>query len=295
MGFGRRFRRLVALPSRDDRAIARDVDDELAFHLDMRTRELMARGVGADEARARARAEFGDVAAARRRLTREDHDLVATRRRATWREDFWSDVRFALRQLRRSPSFTVVAVITLALGSGASTAIMSVVRGVVLRPLPFANEADLVAVYSATKTGRRGSLSAAIAAYYETTGNMSGAVEPERLGVARVDANWFALLGVRPVAGRTFAQGEDVYGAARVAVIGEGLWRRMYGGDPGAVGRTMTLDGNAVEIVGVVPTDGEFPDDDAVRRVGPRSKLAGRAVDPRHWAAPRRRDSGTGE
>jgi putative ABC transport system permease protein len=274
MGFGRRFRRLVALPSRDDRAIARDVDDELAFHLDMRTRELMARGVGADEARARARAEFGDVAAARRRLTREDHDLVATRRRATWREDFWSDVRFALRQLRRSPSFTVVAVITLALGSGASTAIMSVVRGVVLRPLPFANEADLVAVYSATKTGRRGSLSvpdfidfrasarsfAAIAAYYETTGNMSGAVEPERLGVARVDANWFALLGVRPVAGRTFAQGEDVYGAARVAVIGEGLWRRMYGGDPGAVGRTMTLDGNAVEIVGVVPTDGEFPE-----------------------------------
>ena len=274
MSFGRRFRRLIALPWRGADRIASDVDDELAFHLDMRTRELVAQGLDADDARVRADAEFGDVGATRRLLMREDRGLAATQRRATWRADFLYDVRFAARQLRRSPSFTIVALITLALGSGASAAIMSVVRGVVLRPLPFDHEGALVAVHSIPSSGRRSALSvpdfvdfrrdaqsfASLASYYETTGNMSGAAEPERLNVARVDANWFSLLGVRPLAGRTFVAGEDVSGAARVAVIGEGLWRRMYGGDMGVVGKTMILDGNPVEIVGVVPADGEFPE-----------------------------------
>jgi putative ABC transport system permease protein len=159
MSFGRVFRRLLQLPASSPRTVGRDVDDEVGFHLEMRARELAAAGVPPDEARRRARAEFGDVDAARSALRREAGALGRARRRATIVDELGQDVRYAFRQLRRNPTFTAVSVLTLALAVGANAAIFSTVHGVLLSQLPFTTPDRLVRVYSDFR-GRRASMSA---------------------------------------------------------------------------------------------------------------------------------------
>ena len=181
------------------------------------------------------------------------------------------DLRHAVRWLVRNPGFTAVAVATLALGIGANTAIFSVVRGVLLKPLPYAQPERLVQIWERSDREHRvrheipfappvlsdwrernRSLEG-LAAYSDWTFNLTGGEAPERLRATLVSADFFRLLGVAPVAGRTFAEGEDRPGHDFVAVLGANLWSRRFGRDPRAIGSAITLDGNAYTVIGVVP------------------------------------------
>lgn len=273
MSFGRRFRRLVGMPTRSATAIDRDVDDEVSFHLEMRVQDLMRSGYSEREARLQASAEFGDPVQLKQSLGRMDRMAQRERTASRWLADLGSDARFALRQLARSPLFATVSILTVAIGIGATTSIMSAVRGIVLRPLPFIAPGELVRVYS--RSDRIGVTAVSVpdfsdlraqtvsfegvAAWYSATANLSGDGEPERLEVARVTDTWFELLGVRPVSGRTFQRGEDQHGASGRAVLSDAFWHRRFGGDRSVIGRTIRLDGEPVEVIGIVSAARAFP------------------------------------
>ncbi len=182
----------------------------------------------------------------------------------------WQDLRYALRMLARTPGFTVVAVLTLALGIGANTAIFTVVNALLLKPLPYANPERLVMVWQDFRArggpadewaspgnyvdwSREKSLfddAAAIGGWRPT---LTGGAEPEPIPGEQVTHEYFDVLGITPVLGRTFRAEDDVPNAARVAIIGDGLWKRRFGGDRSIVGRSVTLSGEPHEIVGVLP------------------------------------------
>jgi putative ABC transport system permease protein len=266
------LRRAFRLPWSSRARVAKEVDAELRFHLDMKAQELISAGVAPGDAERQARAEFGDLDYTRRFMQRTDGGRMAKERRAELGEELRQDVRFSLRQLRRNPAFTAVALLTLALGIGANTAIFSVVRGVLLRDLPYAEPDRLMRVFS-TFGGDQSSVSPAdfndwtrqakafseLAASYGSTVNLTGSGTAERFTQARVSANAFHVLGVRPLVGRAFLPGEDAEGAPRVAVLSEGLWRRRFGGDPTIVGTRITLDGYPTEVVGVAPATMRYP------------------------------------
>jgi predicted permease len=179
------------------------------------------------------------------------------------------DLKYGLRMLARNPGFTAVAVITLALGIGANTAIFSVVSGVLLNPLPYPEPERLVALYSKTAQFDRDSIPypnfldwvrdnrsfTALAGYRADDFNLTGMGEPERVPVEMVSASFFPLLGVKPAIGRLFLVSEDQVGAAPVVLISAGLWKRKFASSPDAVGQTLTLNGAAYSIVGVIPAD----------------------------------------
>ncbi len=180
--------------------------------------------------------------------------------------NLWQDIRFAGRMLAKNPGFTAIAVLTLALGIGANTALFSVVSGVVLNPLPFPNPQQLLAVYSKTQQFEHASLAypnfldwermnqsfSLIAAYRQTDYSFTGAGEPERLNGAMISADFFSLLGVQPVLGRSFRRDEDQIGASPVALISEGLWKRRFAASPNIVNTSVTLNGTTYTVVGVV-------------------------------------------
>jgi predicted permease len=274
MPFGRRFRRLLSLPVRTDAAINRDVDDEMAFHLEMRAAELQRAGIPADEAARRARAEYGDVDRARRALSLEDQRVSQGARRTLFFDELRQDIKYATRQLVQHRAFTAIAVTTLALGIGANTAIFSAVHGIVLQPLPFERPQELLRITSLSKDKKRMAMSvpdyldfrtqartfSGIAAYDESTANLTGDGVPERLQVGRVTDNLFAILGAHALRGRLFAPGEDLRQAPRVGVISEALWRDRFGADEQVVGRRVILDGEPTEIIGVLPRQYSFPE-----------------------------------
>jgi len=179
------------------------------------------------------------------------------------------DARFALRSLSRAPGFSLVVVLTLALGIGASTAIFSVVNAVILRPLDYPEPDRLVRItgelvkLGASDTGvtasevvdfrARPDLFAGVAGMLPVGANLTGGREPERLDMMLVSWNYFAVLGVPPAVGRTFSEADDVPGVANVAVVSHEFWRRRMNADPRAVGRTLTIDGDPVQVVGVMP------------------------------------------
>ncbi|HUQ80799.1 MAG TPA: ABC transporter permease [Gemmatimonadaceae bacterium] len=265
------LRRAFRLPWSSTR-VERDVDDELRFHLDMKTQELIDAGAPPDDARRLATAQFGDVDYTRRYMRHTDHGRMVHERRAELGDELRQDLRFSLRQLARNPVFTAVALITLALGIGANTAIFSVVRGVLLRDLPYAEPDRLLRAY-ATINGRRTAVSpadfadwrrqsrsfSALAASYESTVTLTGSGAAERFSQARVSANLFALLGVRPTVGRAFADREDAVDAPRVAILSDGAWRRRFGADSTIVGKAITLDGYPTTVIGVAPPDMRYP------------------------------------
>src|SRR5262245_39122686 len=189
-------------------------------------------------------------------------------------ETLVQDTRYALRMLLKSRGFTLVAVLTLALGIGANAAIFSVVNGVLLRPLPLPEPERLVAVWTAqpAKGFPRGSSSypdfadyreqsasfAGLAAAHGRGYTLSSPTGAERIDGARVSSNLFPVLGVTAALGRTFSADEDRLGGPRVAVIGDELWRRRFGGNPAVVGRPVTLDGEPYTVVGVLPRGFRF-------------------------------------
>jgi predicted permease len=177
------------------------------------------------------------------------------------------DVRYALRQLRKSPSFTAITVLTLALGIGANSAIFSVVNGVLLNPLPFHDASRIVSMFEATPNFLKGSISypnfldwqrdnrsfAAMAAYRWTDGSITGVGQPENVRAQRVSANFFPILGVNPILGRNFTSEEDRRGASPTALISEGLWKRKFGSDRNVIGQRLIVAGQPRTIIGVIP------------------------------------------
>jgi len=279
-------RRLRALLSRG--AVERELDDELRFHLEMETAQQVRRGVPEHEARRAALVAFGGV----ERYKEECRDARGTR----LLEDLAADLRFAARWLRRSPAFTGVAVLTLALGVGGNAAAFSVISAVLLDPLPYREPERLVAVWStnlaqgpesfsssppdfrALRDGSRALES--MTAAYASAFNLAGGGEPERVTGARVSPNVFALLGVAPALGRPFVEAEGSYGQHRVLVLGHGLWMRRFGGDRAVLGRRVLVDGEPFTVVGVMPRDFRFPDRDAELWV-PIAFAAGDPLDTR--------------
>jgi putative ABC transport system permease protein len=179
------------------------------------------------------------------------------------------DIRYGLRTMRKTPGFTAVAVIALALGIGANTAIFSVVNALLLKPLPYKDAQRLVMIwhtYPQLKLDQAAVSAPSYIEYRDMTSsfeevatatewkvNLTGIGEPERLQGARVSYNLFSTLGVQPVAGRSFLSEEDQPGKNRVVVLSYGLWQRRFGGDPALVGQTITLDGGSYDVVGIMP------------------------------------------
>ncbi len=168
---------------------------------------------------------------------------------------FWQDVRYGLRVLSKNPGFTAVAILTLALGIGANTALFSVVNGVLLNPLPFANPDELVAVYTKSPTFQESSISYpnSLCAFRSDDFNMTGAGEPERVHTHMISAEFFTALGMQPLLGRAFRPEEDQVGAGPVAILSDGLWHRKFGSAQDVLGRNITLNGKAHTIIGVAP------------------------------------------
>jgi predicted permease len=178
---------------------------------------------------------------------------------------FWQDVRYGLRVLAKNPGFTAIAVLTLALGIGANTALFSVVNGVLLNPLPFPNPIELVAVYTKSPNFQESSISypnfldwqkdnhsfASLSAFRTDDFNLTGAGEPERVHIHMISAEFFTALGMQPILGRTFRPEEDKAGAGPVAILSDGLWNRKFGSAQDVLGKNITLNGKAHAIVGV--------------------------------------------
>ena len=248
---------------RDDR----ELQDEVAFHLDMLAQRFEREGHAPAEARRRALASFGGTQGLRDDLQEARGTLVV--------EDLLRDARFAVRQLAARPSFTLIVTVTLALGIGATSAIFSTVDHVLLRPAPFPRPAELVMLWGTDR--QSGTTREPVSwpdlvdfrARSRTTGAVAGIVaspvnltrpgaEPVRVTAIRTTASLFDVLGLRPVAGRTFSETEDRPGGARVAVLGEAAWRSRFGADPGIVGRTILLDDVSTQVIGVLAAGADF-------------------------------------
>jgi putative ABC transport system permease protein len=253
------LRRRLSVLFRRDR-FDRDLDEEMQFHLVMQAEENQKKGISTEEARYAARRQFGNQM------------LLKETSRGVWGwesvQRLGQDLKYAIRMLRSDPGFTAIAVLSLGLGIGATTAIFSVVDSVLLRPLSYKEPARLVTVslggaISAPlfETFRRESRSIEHAALFVNWSfNLAGEGEPQRVPAARVSAELFDLLGIQPQLGRTFTADEDRLGHESVVLISEGLWKRQFSGDPRVVGRKVILNGIQHTIIGVMPAGFQFPD-----------------------------------
>ena len=266
MEFGKRLRSRIWRGSVDD-----EVDAELAFHVEMRARELVARGMTPEDARATAIRRFGDInrvnATCRREGRRRDRDM----RRTEYLSEFAQDATFASRQLLRNPGFTLVAIVTLALGIGATAAIFSAVNAVVLRPLPVPNPDRILAVYTNWR-GSPGNISAGnfvhgiatarafsdVTAIQYSSFNLADAEDAERVIGARTTAGFFNVFGTQPQHGRVYGADEDQPGREQVVVLSHRLWSRKFGSDPAIVGRPIRLNGRQYEVIGIMPALFDF-------------------------------------
>jgi predicted permease len=239
----------------------RDLDDEVRAYAAILEDENMARGLPPEEARRQALIEMGGM-----EQVKED---VRAARMGALLETVAQDARYGLRALAGAPGFTVAAVLALALGIGATTAIFSVVDAVLLRPLPYREPARLavllhrgrnpVAPANFLDWKRDASSFEAMGAADFWQANLTGVDTPERVQGLHVTANLLPTLGVPPLIGRLFAPDEDAPGREHTVVLGYRLWQRRFGGDPSVLGRTVTLDGEAHTVVGVMPRGFEFP------------------------------------
>lgn len=270
--------RLFWRPSVDDQ-----VDDELAEHIEMLVRRLEREGLSPDEARQAALRRFGDLATVRDECRVLAHDVEDQMNR----QDFWHELRqdaaYGARTLRRAPLFTTIAVLTLAIGIGASTAIFSVVHAVLLRSLPYSQSDRVVAIWNGYREGGAISRTAIappefadvmeqnrtfdqVAAISRSTANLTGGCgagsdcEPERVTGYTVSPSLFSLLGAHPSLGRGFAESDGAEGAELVVLLSHALWSRRFGGDSGLVGRSINISGRLRTVIGVMPPAVRFPD-----------------------------------
>ncbi|MFI5006570.1 MAG: ADOP family duplicated permease [Solirubrobacterales bacterium] len=239
------------------RQLERDLDDELRFHLAMREEQGGGEGLRADEARRAAVRRFGNPVA----LKEECRDMWTFIRLET----LWQDAKFAARVLRKSPGFTAVAVLSLALGIGGNTAMFSFVNAILLRPLPYPAAERLVrltgfypkgAVVALQELSRTMEIAGVGA---DTEQNLTGQGEAVRLVGSTASANLFSVLGRGAALGRVFEAGDDHPGRDRIVLLSHALWQGRFGGDPNTVGRTITVDGVDRQVVGVMPPGFHFP------------------------------------
>jgi predicted permease len=257
-----------------------DVDAELRFHLETRVEALVAEGRSAEAARAQALREFGDLDDARRAMRRAGHRTSGARERRRYMSDLRQDIAYALRRLKRTPAFTITAIVTLALGIGANAAIFSVVNGVLFRPLPFPDPDRLYAVYSTNRSAGliEGAVSPVdlddwrarrqaiedIGGYWFAEGssgvNLTGRGVPRRLDAVFVTPGFFGALGIQSTHGRLPREDELVRGGDdAVVVLSHGFWMREFAGDPEAVGTSLTLGDTPFDVIGVLPASMNYP------------------------------------
>jgi putative ABC transport system permease protein len=239
-----------------DAELVEEIDSHLAHEQDANA----ARGLSSEEARRQARMKFGNPTVAREKEWRY--------RSLPWIEDFWRDLRFVFRSLAKTPGFTVIAILVIAVGIGVNTAVFSVVNTVLLKPLTYPNPQSLVELLS---TGPQGAFPGAnvpkFNIWHEQTGifqqvagydwggaglNLTGGDNPQQVQGVHVTADYFAMFGAPVVAGRTFTTGEDSPNGGRVVVLSYSLWKSRYGGNPDVVGRPIQIDGQPYLVVGVI-------------------------------------------
>ncbi len=269
-------RRFFQLPWRSTGRIRAEIDEELGFELDMRTAERVRHGLAEDEARRRALAEFGDIEETRRYCAEADIAAQRSEGRREWLSELAQDARLAWRGMRRTPGFAMVVLATLALGIGANTAVFSVVRRVVIKPLPYANPEQLVRLYGATiRNPTAGKLLTPaqvtelrelpiftdIAPFgYYSGFTYTGDRRSEMWQGVTVSPDFFSILGVRALLGRTIDARDVTEFPAPVVVLSYPLWQRSFGGDSSIVGRDVLLDGHPFTVIGVMPPTFLFPE-----------------------------------
>jgi predicted permease len=246
--------------------LERELDTELRYHIDMLVEQNIKKGMPPDAARREALRVFGTV------------EGIKDDVRDNWLSRFFEtaaqDIRYGVRSLRRNKGFALVIVVTMALGIGANTAIFSVVNGVLLRPLPYRDPAGLVVLHQgqgdpvANDIGfsakdiadyRRARSLSDVVEFHQMTFNLLGRAEPERLVTGVVSANYFDVLGVTALAGRTFVPADDEPGAPAVLVLSYKYWERSFGGDPSVVGKVYRMNDRPHTVVGIMPPVPQYP------------------------------------
>lgn len=250
--------RLRGLVQRE--TVINDIDKEFGFHLEMETKANLERGMSGDEAREAAIRSFGNFGSVR--------DKAYEVRGGGMIETLLLDIRYAARGLVKNKTFTIVAVITLALGIGANTAIFSVVNELLLRPLPYADPDRLVMLWEVTPEGQRQNVTSrsnftgwrdqntsfeGMAAFTDQRLNLTGAGEAEEVPVQFATTDLFRVLGVEPIIGRGMTADDGKTGAPQVAVLGYSFWQRRFGGDAQIVGKPIMLNGEPFTVIGVMP------------------------------------------
>ena len=246
----------------------RELDEELEAHLRLAIADRIARGESPQQAAAAARREFGNLTLIRE-VTRAQWSWA-------WLERLLQDLALALRTLRRTPRFTIAAVLCIAVGTGATTTIFSALHGILLRPLPYPNAGALVVLRARNPgmgpqsaeiteeeiaTWRRARTLSALGVWRTEIFDLTGPEDaPERVMGALVTSNLFSLLGTRPLHGRWFEPSEEQKGSSDVVLLGHDVWQRRYGGDTGLVGRTIPLFGKSFRVVGIMPRGFSFPE-----------------------------------
>jgi predicted permease len=235
------------------------LEKELSFHLEQHTAQLIDSGIAPDEARRQARLALGGP----EQVKENCRDARGTR----WLEDFLQDTRYALRTFRRNPGFTLIALLILSLGIGATTVMFAVINSVLLRPLSYPQSDRLLTLRVSTEQigelwgfsnfdfgdVKRESKTVTLAAWTYAGGTISGRGEPEYVNGRNISADLFSTLGISPVHGRAFSPDEDQPGAAPVAMISYGLWQRNFGGEPSAIGEPLVYEGKPYTVVGIAP------------------------------------------
>ncbi len=269
-------RRLASLPLAPTREAA--IVEELAQHLDEHYAELLTSGMSEADAYRQVRAELHDGGLLTHGLQRVERSanpepiVLGTNRRTNMIADLWQDLRYGARMLLKQPGFSLIAMLTLALGIGANTAMFSVVNAVLLRPVPFPEPERLMLLVDGKAPANFAGADvrdlalqnrsfAQLGAYTIATFNLAGGSVPEHVNGARVSAGLLPTLGVQPLYGRNLTAEEDREGGAKVVLLGHGVWQRQFGADPNVVGRAISLDEQSYTVIGVLPPGLNFPSD----------------------------------
>ncbi len=248
-------------------AVDRELDEELRDHVERQTELNLARGMQPEEARRAALLSVGKIEP----LKEECRDA----RKGRMVESLFQDIRYGLRVLRKNPAFSLAAILTLALGIGANTAIFSLVYGVLLRPLPYQNGGQLVVLHQQNTKAAMPNISFSVKEltdYREQSHTLQGIVEhhtmvfllsdaqtAERVETAVVSGNFFDVLGVKPILGRTFVDADDQMGANPVIVLSYKYWQEHRGGDPNIVGKAFEMNSKPHTVIGVLPPIPQYP------------------------------------
>jgi len=250
----------------------REMDSELRFHLDMEAKKNMQRGMSEKEARLAALRSFGGV-----ELTKEQ---CRDERGGRFIETTLQDLRYGARVLRRNPGFTLVALLTLTLGIGANTAIFSVIYGVLMRPLPYADGNRLVILHQQAPLARVDNMGFSVkeindyreqaqtldevVEHHSMSFILLGGEEAQRVQTAVVSANFFDMLGIKALYGRTFLPSDDEKGADAVLVLSYNYWKQQYKSDPNIIGRVFRMNDKPHTVVGVLPPIPQYPSESDV-------------------------------